>query len=80
MLLATTPTCLHLLLTKLGARRAEAVAASMTPKINGLNAAIAREQAAFVARVVTEAGRLRERASHLQRRRRDAAPIVELLE
>ena len=79
MLLATTPTCSRLVLTKLSARRVEAVAASMTTRIDGSNAAIAREQAVSVARDVMEAGRLREHASHLQRRR-DAAPIIECVE
>ena len=44
----------------------------MTPKIDGSNAAIAREQAAFVARDVMEAG-------HLQRSR-VTSPIVDFVE
>ena len=54
---ATTPTCLHLALTRLGAISAAAVAVITIETINGSSAAIAWAQEAFVVLLVTEAVR-----------------------
>jgi hypothetical protein len=68
---ATIPTCLHLEVSRSGAISAAAVAVGTIETINGLSAATAWAQEAFVVLHVTEAAsRLRrEPTSHLRRTR-----------
>ena len=54
---ATTPTCLHLEVSRLGAISAAAVAVITIETINGSSAEIAWAQGAFVVLDVTEVGR-----------------------
>jgi|GraSoiStandDraft_60_1057301.scaffolds.fasta_scaffold471076_2 hypothetical protein len=54
---ATTPTCSHLAVTRLGVNSAAAVAVITIENINGSSAAIAWAQEAFVVLGVTEVGR-----------------------